>query len=57
MIYGGGCDAVIRVRDVDALQRTLMAQGVMIPHALDRDGFVAEDADGRWLRFERAGDN
>ena len=48
---------VIRVRDVDALQRTLRAPGVMRPPALDRDGVIAEDADGRWLRFERAGDN
>lgn len=56
MIYGGGCDALIHVHDVQALERTLMAQGVRIPRALeaDGDGFVAEDADGRWLRFERA---
>ncbi len=56
MIYGGGSDALIRVRDIEALERALMAQGVSIPRALDGDGFTAEDADGRWLRFERTRD-
>lgn len=55
MIYGSGCDALIEVRDVKALERALMAQGVRIPRALDDGGFVAEDADGRWLQFKQLG--